>query len=216
MGRYSLDYAGLAYAGGEWVSSRYQQFIPSSSNVLPITSELFFIDDATRRLEEFIKTVFSADPVASFYQLAQTIKASNSETSLNIINSYLLAEFYKDHTKMYQKKPIYWLFSSGKQKAFQALVYMHRLNSGTLSKMRVDYIYPLLENYRHKVEELAAINAPSKVQTKLIGEVQKKLDELRDYDQKIEHLINSNVTFDLDDGVTVNYAKFATVVDKIK
>lgn len=216
FGRYSLDYDGLAYAGGAWESSRYTSFIPSGKNVLPLTDTMFFADDGARRIEEFIQTVFAADSTSSFYQLAQIIKPNNRDNSLKIINDYLCNDFYKDHLKRYQKKPIYWLFSSGKHKAFQALVYLQRLDTSTIANLRTEYIRPLLSFYENSLAELRELATPSKDQSKSITLLDKKIDELRDYDQRVEHLINQNIVLDLDDGVTLNYAKFGDVLEKIK
>lgn len=216
FGRYSLDYDGLAYAGGAWESSRYTSFIPSGKNVLPLTDTMFFADDGARRIEEFIQTVFAADQTTSFYQLAQIIKPNNRDNSLKIINDYLCNDFYKDHLKRYQKKPIYWLFSSGKHKAFQALVYLQRLDTSTIANLRTEYIRPLLSFYENSLAELRELATPSKDQSKSITLLDKKIDELRDYDQRVEHLINQNIVLDLDDGVTLNYAKFGDVLEKIK
>ncbi len=216
FGRYSLDYDGLAYAGGAWESSRYIRFIPSAKNVLPLSDTMFFADDGARRIEEFIQSVFAADPTTSFYQLAQIIKPNNRDNSLKIINDYLCNDFYKDHLKRYQKKPIYWLFSSGKHKAFQALVYLQRLDTSTIANLRTEYIRPLLSFYENSLAELRELATPSKDQSKSITLLDKKIDELRDYDQRVEHLINQNIVLDLDDGVTLNYAKFGDVLEKIK
>ena len=216
FGRYSLDYDGLAYAGGAWEISRYTSFIPSGKNVLPLTDTMFFADDGARRIEEFIQTVFAADPTSSFYQLAQIIKPNNRDNSLKIINDYLCNDFYKDHLKRYQKKPIYWLFSSGKHKAFQALVYLQRLDTSTIANLRTEYIRPLLSFYENSLAELRELATPSKDQSKSITLLDKKIDELRDYDQRVEHLINQNIVLDLDDGVTLNYAKFGDVLEKFK
>jgi len=216
FGRYSLDYDGLAYAGGAWESSRYTSFIPSGKNVLPLSENMFFADDGARRIEEFIQTVFAADPTTSFYQLAQIIKPNNRDNSLKIINDYLCNDFYKDHLKRYQKKPIYWLFSSGKHKAFQALVYLQRLDTSTIANLRTEYIRPLLSFYENSLAELRELATPSKDQSKSITLLDKKIDELRDYDQRVEHLINQNIVLDLDDGVTLNYAKFGDVLEKFK
>lgn len=125
-------------------------------------------------------------------------------------------DFYKDHLKRYQKKPIYWLFSSGKNQAFQALVYLQRLDTSTIANLRTEYIRPLLSFYENSLAELRELTTPSKDQTKSITQLDKKLDELRDYDQRVEHLINQNIVLDLDDGVTVNYSKFGDVLEKIK
>ncbi len=216
FGRYSLDYDGLAYAGGAWESSRYTSFIPSGKNVLPLSENMFFADDGARRIEEFIQTVFAADPTSSFYQLAQIIKPNNRDNSLKIINDYLCNDFYKDHLKRYSKKPIYWLFSSGKHKAFQALVYLQRLDTSTIANLRTEYIRPLLSFYENSLAELRELATPSKDQSKSMTLLDKKIDELRDYDQRVEHLINQNIVLDLDDGVTLNYAKFGDVLEKIK
>ena len=216
FGRYSLDQDGLIFAGGEFDKEKYQSFAPTLHNILPITDTMHFSDDAVRQVSKFIEVAFGKENhLSNRHELAITLKAGSSD-SLAAINNYLSSEFYKDHLKNYQKKPIYWLFSSGKTKAFQALVYLHRMDNSTLATMRTKYIRPLLTYYDSRVQELRAVSVPSKAEIKELREIEKKYDELSEYDRKIEHLINLNIIFDLDDGVTVNYAKFSTVLEKIK
>jgi hypothetical protein len=216
FGRYSLDQDGLIFAGGEFDKEKYQRFAPTLHNILPITDSMHFSDDAVRQVSKFIEVAFGKENhLSNRHELAITLKAGSSD-SLAAINNYLISEFYKDHLKNYQKKPIYWLFSSGKTKAFQALVYLHRMDNSTLATMRTKYIRPLLTYYHSRVQELRGIVVPSKAEIKELRETEKKYDELSEYDRKIEHLINLNIIFDLEDGVTVNYAKFSTVLEKIK
>jgi SAM-dependent methyltransferase len=214
LGRYSLDYDGIAYAGGMWYKDRYQTYIPTPSKLIPLTNELFYSDDGARQLEKIVKQIFHIDPIGSFRQLAQIIKSS-TENSLIILNNYLINGFYKDHLKTYQKRPIYWLFSSGKTKAFQALVYLHCLDIRTLIAMRLDYVYPLLDKLQVRLSELESLPIPIQSQIRQINELNAKIIELEKFLRNLEYVINTWVDLDLDEGVIVNYAKFKDILEPI-
>ena len=219
LGRYSLDVEGLAYAGGEWDPSRYRSFLPDDDNCLPITDEEYFPDDIVGRFVEFIRVVYGADTLEQNLDFIAQALGGKGSTSRGIIRGYFLGDFIKDHIKTYQKRPIYWLFDSGKQNAFKALVYMHRWNADTIGNVRVEYLHRMQRLYESEIARMQEtiehsgnsreIAAAEKRKDKL----SKQLKETKDYDAKIAHLALSRIDIDLDDGVKVNYEKVQTGPD---
>lgn len=213
LGRYSLDTDGLAYAGGEWDASKYKTYIPDSDNCLPITDEPYFEDDIVGRFVSFIRTVYGEETLEENLDFIAKALGNKGNTSREVIRNYFLNDFIKDHIKIYQKRPIYWLFDSGKQNGFKALVYMHRWNADTVGNLRVEYLHRMQRVYEKEIERMQDIidnsrdnrevNQASKRREKLV----KQLKEARDYDAKIAHVALSRVKIDLDDGVKVNYEK---------
>lgn len=226
MGRFSLDEPGLIYAGSagiEFNSGRYAKFPADSDGIIPLTDELWFAEDVAVRVQEFLKAVWGT---ASFEEnlawLAEKLGSKVGETGEQTLRRYLAAQFYKDHLQTYSKRPIYWLFSSGKQGAFQALVYLHRYSEGTLARMRAEYAVPLIAKVVSRLDMLEkdVAAAPSaaartKLQKQIEG-LRKKQSELLAYDEKLRHYADMRITLDLDDGVKVNYAKFGDLVAESK
>lgn len=224
FGRYSLDVEGLAYAGGEWDSSKYQSYIPDADNVIPITDEEYLDDDIVSRLCAWLKAVYGADTLeANLDYIAKAI-GNKGSTSREIIRNYFLNDFFKDHCQTYSvtgsgKRPIYWLFDSGKQNGFKALVYLHRYTPDTIGNLRIDYLHKMQRVYESEInrmqdmmdhsENAREVAAASKRKDKLA----KQLKECREYDEKISHLALSRIELDLDDGVKVNYRKLQTAQD---
>lgn len=233
MGRYSPDKPGLILASqGETIQDYLAQvpspkFMPDDDAILPLTDQEWFADDVTNRFREFVKVVWgeetlqeNLDFVAESLYL-HAIKPKKGETSMEAIRRYLSTQFYKDHMKTYKKRPIYWLFSSGKQKAFECLVYLHRYNEGTLSRMRTEYVTPLMGKYesqiRHIEEQQASASAGEKTKLeKELKDYQSKLNELREFDSKLKHYADMRISLDLDDGVKVNYGKFGDLLANVK
>lgn len=218
FGRYSLDCDGLAYAGGEWDNSRYTTFIPVSDNCIPITTDDYFNNDIVGRLVEFVKTVYGEDTLEDNIDFIADALGTKGNTSRQKIRNYFLGDFIKDHNKIYQKRPIYWLFDSGKVNGFKALVYMHRWNANTTGNVRVSYLHKLQRIYEREIERIQDIidNGTGKevtVAEKRKDKLIKQLNETRDYDTKIAHLALSRIDIDLDDGVKVNYEKVQTGKD---
>ena len=219
FGRYSLDVDGLAYAGGEWDSSKYQTFQPDPDNCIPITDEEYFQDDIVGRFVEFVRTVYGADTLEENLDFIAKALSNKGNTSREIIRNYFLTDFIKDHIKTYQKRPIYWMFDSGKQNGFKALVYMHRWNADTTGNVRVEYLHRIQRVYESEINRMQdtidnssaarEISAAQKRKDKLA----KQLKESKDYDAKIAHLALSRIDIDLDDGVKVNYEKVQTGQD---
>ena len=224
FGRYSLDVEGLAYAGGEWDSSKYQSFIPDADNVIPITDEEYLDDDIVSRLCAWLKAVYGADTLEENLDYIAKALGNKGSTSREIIRNYFLNDFFKDHCQTYSvtgsgKRPIYWLFDSGKQNGFKALVYLHRYTPDTIGNLRIDYLHKMQRVYESEINRMQdmmdhsgnarEVAAAGKRKDKLA----KQLKECREYDEKISHLALSRIELDLDDGVKVNYRKLQTAQD---
>lgn len=215
FGRYSLDSEGLAYAGGEWDGSKYKTFIPDPDNCIPVTDEEYFRDDIVVRFVDFIRTVYGADTLEENLTFIADALGTRGNTSRERIRNYFLNDFIKDHIKMYQKRPIYWLFDSGKQNGFKALVYMHRWNADTTGNVRVEYLHKLQRIYENEIRQAQDIvetgsGREASAAQKRIEKLTKQLKETHDFDEKIAHLALSRIDIDLDDGVKVNYEKVQT------
>ena len=217
MGRYSLDVEGLAYAGGNWDASKYRTYQPDDDGIVPIYTALGMEDSLTTRVIELIKLIYGAD----FYRqnidfIAEALGKNNNESSEETLNRYLNDGFYADHLKIYQKRPIYWMFSSGKYSGFKCLVYMHRYTEDTLARINGKYFLPESTRLKNDMEELnGRINrADGRDKIRLEKERQKlaaSYNEAIEYGQVLDHMANKYITIDLDDGVKVNYAKFQGV-----
>jgi len=242
FGRYSIDAEGVIYAGGDfsdkwkvendkwqvrklekdedgnliydsWV---YATFVPDVDNIIPITEDEYFEDDIVSRFIEFIKVVYGAETLEENLDfIAESLGVKANETSRQTIRRYFLKEFYKDHLKVYQKRPIYWMFDSGKNDGFKALVYMHRYNESTVAKLRTDYLHSLQRKYEAEILRLQVIvesttlSAREKTQAKKkIDRINKQIEECKLYDQVVAHVANERISIDLDDGVKHNYGLF--------
>lgn len=221
FGRYSLDTPGLVYAGGEWDDSKYTTFLPDEDAIIPICDDEYFDDDIVGRFVEFIATVFGEETLEENLQfIADALGGRGS--SREVIRSYFLTGFYADHVKTYQKRPIYWLFDSGKKNGFKCLVYMHRYCPDTIARIRTDYVHEQQSRYRTAIESLEqardnAATAGDKVKAgKKLAAVEAQAKELLEYEEKIHHLADQMIAIDLDDGVKHNYAIFQDVLAKIK
>lgn len=215
FGRYSLDVEGLAYAGGEWDGSKYKTFIPDPDNCIPVTDEEYFRDDIVVRFVDFIRTVYGADTLEENLTFIADALGTRGNTSRERIRNYFLNDFIKDHIKMYQKRPIYWMFDSGKQNGFKALVYMHRWNADTTGNVRVEYLHKLQRIYENEIrqsQDIVETGSGREVSAaqKRIEKLTKQFKETHDFDEKIAHLALSRIDIDLDDGVKVNYEKVQT------
>lgn len=216
LGRYSLDVDGLAYAGGEWDASKYITYLPDQDNCIPITDTPYFEDDIVSRFVSFVKVVYGEDTLEENLQFIADALGNKGDTSREVIRNYFLSDFFKDHEKIYQKRPIYWLFDSGKQNGFKALVYMHRWNADTIGNVRAEYLERMQKKLDSEQERMDAIIEGSSL-ARDITRAQKQKEKLRkqakecaDYAQKLSHLANYRLDIDLDDGVKVNYRKVQT------
>lgn len=224
FGRYSLNEEGLVYAGGEWDDSKYTTFIPDADNIIPITDEEYLEDDIVSRFCTWLKTAFGAKSLETNLDFIAKVLGNKGDTSREIIRNYFLNDFFKDHCNTYSvigsgKRPIYWLFDSGKQNGFKALVYLHRYNADTIGNVRVDYLYRMQRVYESEIGRMQDTIDNSKnsrevsLATKRKEKLQKQLKECREYDEKIGHLALARIELDLDDGVKVNYRKVQTAAD---
>lgn len=219
FGRYSLDVEGIAYAGGEWDESQYRTYLPDEDNCIPITDEAYFEDDVVGRFCDFIKTAFGEESLEDNLTYIAEALGNSGNTSREVIRNYFLGDFIKDHNKIYQGRPIYWLFDSGKQKGFKALVYMHRWNADTTGHMRVEYLHRMQKVYEREIERMqetidhSSDNREITRAAKRKEKLQKQLKETQDYDKLVAHLAFSRVDIDLDDGVKVNHEKVQTSSD---
>jgi type II restriction/modification system DNA methylase subunit YeeA len=222
FGRYSLDQEGLVYAGGVFDSSRYVSYPVDGDNIIPVSDDDYFNDDITSRFVKFVEMVYGKESLEANLKFIADALGSKGITSREVIRSYFLNEFYKDHLKVYQKKPIYWLFDSGKKNGFKALVYLHRYQSDLLAKMRVDYVHQQQERYRSLIEhtqQMIQQAEGSKEKVSATNQLSKLIEqerELKGYEEKLKHLSDQRIEIDLDDGVSVNYAKFDGLVSPIK
>lgn len=220
FGRYSLDVKGFAYAGGEWDSTKYKTIIPVKDNVLPICDDDYLPTDLTGLIVDFVAKAYGEDTLDENLKFIADALGGKG-TPREVIRSYLLNGFYADHCKIYQKRPIYWLFSSGKKNGFKALVYMHRWERTTVATVRTDYVHELQERYRTQLsllsEQIDSVAQSDRVKLKKRQEkLTAQLTEINTYEEKVHHLADMMIDIDLDDGVKVNYAKFADILERIK
>jgi hypothetical protein len=226
MGRYSLDTEGLIYAhsGNEgFDASQYTKFPADEDGIVPVTEVPWFDEDAANRFERFVKTVWPAETLEeNLAFVAESLGPKKSETSQETIRRYFAGDFYKHHLQTYKNRPVYWLFSSGKQGAFEALVYLHRYNEGTLSRMRTEYVVPLMGKMNGRLGMLADTIATAtsskqrKDAEKEKDKLTKQLAELQAFDEKLRHYADQRITLDLDNGVRVNYGKFGDLLADVK
>ena len=225
FGRYSVDVEGLCYAGGEWDASKYKTIIPDSDNIIPICDDDYFDDDIVGKFVDFVRKVYGEETLEENLRFVADALGGKG-TSREVIRNYFLNDFFADHCSTYSvtgsgKRPIYWLFSSGKKNGFKALIYMHRYQPDLLACMRTDYVHEQQERYRTQLQmlEISAQSAAPSERVKLNKQIAKLKDqalEIQKYEEKIHHLADQMISIDLDDGVKVNYAKFQDVLEKIK
>ncbi len=225
FGRYSVDVEGLCYAGGEWDASKYQTIIPDVDNIIPICDDDYFDDDIVGKFVDFVRKVYGDETLEQNLRFIADALGGKG-TSREVIRNYFINDFFADHCSTYSvtgsgKRPIYWLFSSGKKNGFKALIYMHRYQPDLLARMRTDYVHEQQERYRTQIqmlEDSTQTAAPSE-RVKLNKQITKLKDqalEIQKYEEKIHHLADQMISIDLDDGVKVNYAKFQDVLEKLK
>lgn len=214
MGRYSLDVEGLAYAGGEWNPMKYVTYQPDNDGIIPVYTQLGMQDGLTARIIKLIKHVYGEDTYRENIDfIAEALGKNTNESSEETLNRYLNDGFYADHLKTYQKRPIYWMFSSGKSGAFKCLIYIHRYNEDTLARINSKYFLNESARINAEVEDvriqLETAEGREKLRLdKLYKVLTTKQKEMIEYGQVLDHMANRYIVLDLDDGVKVNYAKF--------
>ena len=220
FGRYSLDVDGLVFAGGEWDNRKYVSVPADKDNIIPICDDEYFEDDIVGLFVEFVKTVYGAETLDESLKFIADALGGKGQPK-DVIRNYFLNDFYADHCKIYQKRPIYWLFDSGKKNGFKALIYMHRYQPDTIARIRTDYVHEQQARYRTAIADLEQriANASTGERVKLnkkLTALQAQNTEIRTYEEKIHHLADQMISIDLDDGVKKNYAIFQDVLAKIK
>lgn len=226
FGRYSLDVEGLAYAGGEWDDSKYTTFIPDKDDIIPICDEEYFEDDIVSRFIDFVSVVYGSDTLEENLKFIADALGGKG-TTREVLRNYFLNDFFKDHCNTYQvtgsgKRPIYWLFDSGKKNGFKALVYIHRYTPDLIARMRTGYIHPQQARYRTQIEllqeqiDMAGSTSEKVKLSKQLKKINEQLLELNKYEEIVHHWADKMEPMDLDDGVKANYAKFQELLAKIK
>lgn len=222
FGRYSLNKEGLVYAGGEWDESVYSTFAPDRDNIIPICDEEYFSDDIVSRFCEWVKIVYGEKSLETNLDFIAKALGNKGNTSREVIRNYFLNYFFNDHCNTYSvtgsgKRPIYWLFDSGKQNGFKALIYMHRYDDDTVGRVRTDYLHKAqkyvetaMQSAQYTIDNATSASEKSKA-TRAVTKYTKQLAEMKIYDEAIAHVANQRIEIDLDDGVKVNYAKFQGV-----
>ena len=239
LGRYSPYVDGLLYAGGEWnweqivrrigegakTCDFYEEslglFLPDRDGIVPITDDEYFTDDIVARTEEFVKKVYGAETLEENLKFIADALGNKGDTPRQVIRNYYLSDFYADHLKTYQKRPIYWQFDSGKQNGFKCLVYLHRYDRDTVGRVRTDYVHELQDRLRTQLDDAqkTAQTGEGRMRAnaaKRAQKLEKQLAEVNKYEEAVHHFADMRLEMDLDDGVKVNYARFAELLTKIK
>lgn len=225
FGRYSLDVDGVVFAGGQWDASKYKKFIPDTDGIIPICDDEYFDDDIVGLFIRFIEVVYGVDTREENLQfIASALKGNGSPRE--VIRNYFINDFYSDHCNTYSiagsgKRPIYWLFDSGKKNGFKCLIYIHRYQSDTIARIRTDYLHEQQSRYRTAIGDLEQrINVASTSErvrlSKQLSIIQAQAEEIKEYEEKIHHFADQMISIDLDDGVKHNYEIFKDVLAKIK
>lgn len=239
LGRYSPYVEGLLFAGGRWdageIAGRiaagarecdfYDEavglFLPDGDGIVPITDDEYFPDDIVARTVEFVRKVYGPETLEENLKFIADSLGNKGDSPREVIRNYYLTDFYKDHLKTYQKRPIYWQFDSGRQNGFKCLMYLHRYDRDTVGRVRTDYVHEIQERLRTQLEDAqksaegdqgrARMNAVRRAQ-----KLEKQLIEVNKYEEVVHHFADMRLPLDLDDGVKVNYAKLSEMLTKIK
>lgn len=225
FGRYSLDIEGLVYAGGEFDESKYKTFEVDKDNIIPICDDEYFEGDIVGRFINFVEVVYGSETLEENLKFISDALGGNG-TPREVIRKYFLNDFFKDHCSTYSvtgsgKRPIYWLFDSGKKNGFKALMYMHRYKPDTIARLRTDYVHEQQSRYRNAIENIEKDieNASRSEKVKLnkkLNKLKAQEIEIREYEEKVHHLADQMISIDLDDGVKHNYEIFKDILAKIK
>ena len=220
FGRFSLDSDGITYAGGKWNDSNYHTFNADRDNIIPISDDEYFEDDIVARFVKFVEIVYGKDTLQENLKFIADALGGKGQPK-DVIRNYFMNGFYADHCKMYQKRPIYWMFDSGKKNGFKCLIYMHRYQPDTIARIRTDYVHEQQARYRTTIADLETriANASTSERVKLNKQLKTLNDqaaEIHAYEEKIHHLADQMISIDLDDGVKKNYEIFKDVLAKIK
>lgn len=221
FGRYSLDADGLAFAGGEWDESKYKTFPADKDAIIPVCDREYFEDDIVARFADFVKAVYGAENLEKNLKFISRALGGKEENPRKVIREYFIKDFFADHCKIYQKRPIYWLFDSGRKNAFKALIYIHRYKPDTIARLRTGYLHEVQAKYAADAESLekaltAGTGGNQTQMKKELSALKAKQEEMHVFEEKIHHYADIRISIDLDDGVKHNYALFADVLAKLK
>ena len=221
FGRYSLDADGLAFAGGEWDESKYKTFPADKDAIIPVCDREYFEDDIVARFADFVKAIYGAENLEKNLKFISRALGGKEENPRKVIREYFIKDFFADHCKIYQKRPIYWLFDSGRKNAFKALVYIHRYKPDTIARLRTGYLHEVQAKYAADAESLekaltAGTGGNQTQMKKELSALKAKQEEMHVFEEKIHHYADIRISIDLDDGVKHNYALFADVLAKLK
>lgn len=219
FGRYSLDQEGLAYAGGEWDATSYKTYQPDADNIIPVTEEVLFDDDVINKIEELIGKIYGEETLEeNLLFIAEALGKKVNESATDCIRRYFIKDFYKDHLKIYKKRPIYWMFTSGKRGAFKGLIYLHRYDRDTIARIRTDYVLQqsrtldnLITLEQHVIDDEDASSQSKAASSKAVENYLKDKTEIVQYAEVLDHIAKQRIELDLDDGVKVNYEKFQNI-----
>lgn len=221
FGRYSLDADGLVFAGGEWDESKYKTFPADKDAIIPVCDREYFEDDIVARFADFVKAVYGAENLEKNLKFISRALGGKEENPRKVIREYFIKDFFADHCKIYQKRPIYWLFDSGRKNAFKALVYIHRYKPDTIARLRTGYLHEVQAKYAADAESLekaltAGAGGNQTQMKKELSALKAKQEEMHVFEEKIHHYADIRISIDLDDGVKHNYALFTDVLAKLK
>ena len=239
LGRYSPYVDGLLYAGGEWnwqqITARIEEgakgcdfhdaslglFLPDQDGIIPVTDDEYFADDIVTRTVEFVKKVYGAETLEENLKFIAAALGNKGDTPRQVIRNYYMNDFYADHLKTYQKRPIYWQFDSGRQNSFKCLIYLHRYDRDTVGRVRTDYVHELQDRLRTQLDDAqkTAQTGEGRMRAnaaKRVQKLEKQLKEVNEYEESVHHFADMRLEMDLDDGVKMNYARFAELLTKIK
>lgn len=219
FGRYSLDQEGLAYAGGEWDATSYKTYQPDADNIIPVTEKVLFDDDIINKIEELVGKIYGEETLEeNLLFIAEALGKKINESATDCIRRYFIRDFYKDHLKIYKKRPIYWMFTSGKRGAFKGLIYLHRYDRDTIARIRTDYVLQqsrtldnLITLEQHIIDDENASSQSKAASSKAIENYLKDKTEIVQYAEVLDHMAKQRIELDLDDGVKVNYGKFQNI-----
>lgn len=239
LGRYSPYVDGLLFAGGAWdegaVRERIERaapqcdwydpkeglFFPDPDGILPLTDDEYFEDDVVVRVAEFVRKVYGSETLEENLRFLAAALQGKGDTPREVIRNYFLNDFYADHLRTYQKRPIYWLCDSGKNAGFRALIYLHRYDRDTIGRVRTDYVHEIQDRLRTQLDDARKTAESGEGRARSLAlkraqKLEKQLIEVNAYEEQVHHLADMRLSIDLDDGVKVNYAKFADILARMK
>lgn len=217
FGRYSLDDESIIFAGGNFNLLKYTKFIPDDDNIIPVLDTEYFEDDIVGRFVEFVKSCFGEEYLEENMEFIANSLSNSNKPFRDKIRDYFVKEFFNNHNKIYKKRPIYWQFNSGKENAFNCLIYVHRLNSTLIAKIRTEYLHKTQKAIEQRILNCENIikntesNSEKAIILKEKNKLIKQLEESIEYDEALNYVSNLNIDINLDEGIKFNYSKFQNI-----